>query len=101
MAIHSVQKIAHALVLLDTGGNGCETCIYNKNNKKYDCLKCHNLYNNYSYINYAYINNTHQCLDNTNSNQSDLYGCLKANYNQESKKYECYQWKDHFISVKN
>ena len=42
-----------------------------------------------------------QCLDNTNSNQADLYGCLKANYNEKTKKYECYQCKRNFMQVKN
>ena len=80
--------------IADTGGKGCNRCIYNKNNKKYECLEC-------KYNDYTYINNTYQCLDNRNSNQADLYGCLKANYNEKTKKYECYQCKRNFMQVKN
>ena len=38
---------------------------------------------------------------NTNKNQSYLYGCLDATFNEITKKYECYYCKNDFAKVKN
>ena len=80
--------------LSDAGYNGCEHCIYNKINSKFECLECWN-------DDYAYINNTFQCFFNTDPNQIYLYGCLKANYNEENNRYECLKCKSDFIQIIN
>ena len=48
----------------ELGDNGCKKCRYNNKTKKYECLQCNNYEDHYIY---AYINNTFQCLSNTES----------------------------------
>ena len=93
-ALNSENNICQYCDDTEDTGDGCERCTYNKNNKKYECLKC---WNN----DYTYINNTLQCFHNTNKNQSYLYGCLNATFNEITKKYECYYCKNDFAKVKN
>ena len=84
------------------GDNKCDRCRYNESSKKYECFQCSSFY--YSslgrYINYAYINNKFQCLENDNSDQKYLYGCLEANY-IENNKYECLKCIEDFIPIIN
>ena len=75
-------------------GPGCTQCLYNKKNNYYECLKCY-------LDDYAYITNTYRCLDNRNPESKDLYGCLKANFDEAYNKYECSQCKDGFIFEKD
>ena len=70
----------------DTAGFGCEKCIYNLNNKKYECLECDKNY-------YAFITNKNQCLHNIDMTQLYLYGCQLAYFNEETKNYECIECK--------
>ena len=79
----------------NVAGEGCERCIYNKNNNQYECLECSKSNDPY----YVYINNTQKCLKITDSNNKELFGCLKAN--NETNKFNCFQCKDGFIKAKN
>ena len=84
-------------------GPGCASCIYNLEKEKYECKRCwlDNDPDSYKGLhNYAYIQNTHQCLINTDSNNYYLYGCDYGNYIQENI-YECVKCKEGFISVIN
>jgi len=84
------------------GGNKCERCRYNVSYNKYECFQCSSYYPN-SYgrnYNYTYIKNKFQCLENDNSNQKYLYGCLEANY-IENNKYECLKCIQDFIPIIN
>ena len=81
----------------EIGGPLCEKCGYNSKTKKYECYQCKKYYSNiFVYDLYAYINNTFQCLNSIFSNDSSLYGCLLANYNEEKKQYECIKCVEHF-----
>ena len=81
-------------------GEGCRTCEYNPLNKKYECKSCHSSSHYYSsgyyyyYTNYVYIINKFQCLSNTNPEKIGLYGCLIAEYQQDSDKYKCLECKN-------
>ena len=76
---------------------GCEICDFNSENvgdeeeEKGECLKC-----NYDY---AYIENTHKCVTNWDSNDVYLYGCLRAKF--LDGKYECLECKSDFIQIFN
>ena len=59
---------------------GCYNCFYNEKTKKYGCLSCSN-------GNYAYINNTYECL--SNSENDNLKNCARGIYDEKSKTYEC------------
>ena len=71
-------------------GSGCGFYQYNPFNKKYECEYCSNI------SKYAYVNNTFQCLLNTDKTVIGLYGCKIAKYNISSGKYECLQCKNTF-----
>ena len=66
---------------IDETMDGCESCIYNQLNKKYECKTCLEVYSDYGYYfrNYAYINNTFKCLPNTNPDIIGLYGVKLQN----------------------
>ena len=88
----------------EIGGKGCSRCGNNNLTGKYECYECYKDYDriNRTYIeNYAYINNTFQCLDNTDPNHKYLYGCLSAIYIQDKDIYECNSCKNDFIVVRN
>ena len=80
----------------ELAGEGCQYCIYNQNNKQYECLECEY----WGDSNYVYINNTHQCLKITGENNYNLNDCLKANKEKDDK-YECYECRYDLIKVKN
>ena len=83
-------------------GNYCDSCKYNESSKKFECFQ----YSSYHYsslgryVNYVYIKNKFQCLDNRNSNDKYLYGCLEANYIEDNK-YECLKCIEDFIPIIN
>ena len=79
----------------DAGGIGCDYCKYNLNNSRFECLNCLDKYN------YAFINNTFQCLRNTEITQVYLFGCLQAIYFKENNTYECLKCLDGFIQIMN
>ena len=88
----------------EIGGKGCSRCGNNNITGKYECYECYKEYDriNRTYIeNYAYINNTFQCLNNTDPNHKYLYGCLSAIYIQDKDIYECNSCKNDFIVVRN
>ena len=66
----------------EIGGEGCGTCSYSMQTKKYKCNHC-------TWSNYVYVNNIYRCLSNTNTSQLDLYGCYTAQYDEKNDKYEC------------
>ena len=76
----------------DIGGEGCETCSYNEQSKKYKCNSCSS--------HYVYVNNIYQCFSHSNKSQLNLYGCVEAQYDEKNDKYEClrclgnYEFKD-------
>ena len=78
----------------DTGGIGCEKCLYNEKKSKFECLSCSNDY-------YAYITNTFQCLSNQNQKQIYLFGCLKAIYNEQNNTFECSECLKDFVLIVN
>ena len=82
-------------------GNGCDTCIYNISNKRYECQTC--IINGYSH-NYVYVQNTFQCFSNQENDKIGLYGCITALYNETTNKYICLncknsQYDGYFIPV--
>ena len=79
------------------GEFGCSKCVYNNLTKEYQCYECDN---NIGYSKYTFIKNTFKCIDNTNSSDYYLYGCLEAN-NIKDNKYECLKCKSGFTHVKN
>ena len=51
---------------------------------------------------YAYVNNTFQCFNNSDSNNKYFYGCLSAYYNKDTNTYECNKCiGNNFIHIKN
>ena len=74
-------------------GPGCESCSYGTDNK----FLCHSCINR----NYAESTNTYECIDNTDSNNKQLFGCLRAIYNSATREYECYICKPEFIPILN
>ena len=80
---------------MEDTGDGCETCRYNFLSKKYECQTCYTYYSSdYTHYDYAYIKNTFQCLSNMNPEKVGLYGCLTAEYIQNSKSYKCLECKN-------
>ena len=81
----------------EIGGNGCAYCYYDNislDNNKYKCTRC-------SGDNFTFIENQNKCLDNTNSYNEYLNGCINATYNTEKNKYECNQCKLFYIYISN
>ena len=72
---------------------GC--ILYKNNEEKKECLKCDD-----KYYSYAYIINKYECLNNDNRYEN-YYGCIKANYNEETNNYECLQCKPGFTYIIN
>ena len=78
--------------ITDTG-EGCNSCVYNKTTKKYDCLGC---------ISHSvYVDNLFKCFYNTDSHQIFLYACYKAVYDEKTDQYECVQCSSNFIQPIN
>ena len=75
-------------------GEGCNTCSYDSVENKFKCHSCISR-------DYARITNIYKCLPNTNSDDPQLYGCLRATYNSETGKYECNICKPEFIPILN
>ena len=78
----------------EIGGGGCDRCSYNETFDKYECLRC-------SSNSYAYINNTHQCLNNRDKEELYLYGCINALYDEKNDKYECLQCNSGYVQISN
>ena len=81
----------------EIGGNGCAYCYYDNislDNNKYKCTRC-------SGDNFTFIENQNKCVDNTNSYNEYLNGCINATYNTEKNKYECNQCKLFYIYISN
>lgn len=83
-ALNPEKKCTECRKFSEIGGWGCGSCSYNEKNDKYECLSCRT-------TDYVYINNTFQCLSNTNRKQLYLYGCSKAFYKEDSDTYECFK----------
>ena len=78
-------------LLSDNNLENCQKYIYDSSNKKFVCKSCStksSFWYSYEWHNYTYINNTFQCLLNSDIN---FYGCEFAEYNKDSKQYECLQ----------
>ena len=86
---------------LDNKYKHCGKSEYNSSLKSVVCTTCFtSTINDYVWHNYTYINNTFECLPNT---EGEVYGCEFAIYNNESNRYECLQCKNYsresFIKV--
>ena len=75
-------------------GEGCDSCSYDISKNKFNCYSCKDR-------NFAFSENTYECISNTNSTNTQLYGCLRASINFETKKYECNICKPEFIPILN
>ena len=93
-ALNLENKCTSCSVAEGTGEGKCKNCKYDEDKKKYKCFRC---FNN----NYVYINNTFQCFSNMKENNKQFYGCLRANFNEETNNYECYECKENFILINN
>ena len=76
--------------VFDSNLQKCGTYTYDYSSKKFVCESCFVLKSYYDMHKYAYINNTYECLSNSDG---ELYGCEFAIYNNESNHYECLQCK--------
>ena len=78
--------------ITEIGGKGCEKCGYNIQTSKYECYKCKKEESKTSYELYdvyTFVNNTYQCFNNSDPNDTTFYGCMISSYNKETDKYEC------------
>ena len=85
---------------IDEIGSGCSTCRYNILNEKYECITCKSDYYyyysyGYSVSDYTFVQNTFQCLSNTDPDKLGLYGCITAEYMESSKTYQCLECKNY------
>ena len=93
----------------EIGGEGCQRCGYNKESSKYECYECKKEESKTSYELldvYTFVNNTYQCFNNNDPNNTTFYGCLISSYNKETEKYECLEcvynyYNGYFIPIIN
>ena len=78
-------------VLLSNGtcqqcSNGCYNC-----SSENDIVTCSQCYDNYI------LSPNNECIDCSNINQTGMEGCGRCGYNNETKKYECYECKQIYL----
>ena len=92
------DNICNSCDIFEETGEGCYTCQYNNNNKKYECNTCK--YTSYD-SSYVFINNKHQCIEIEKRNLTELKGCNEAIFNEKTKKYECTKCEKNYIFIVN
>ena len=94
-SLNKEKKCSGCKRISDIGGYRCQTCRYNDEKDKFECLSCD------SYYDSVFINNIFQCLVNKDPNQLYLYGCWEATFIEESNTYECLKCRSSFIQIIN
>ena len=91
------NNLCYACDSFQENGEGCESCFYKNDSKKFECYSCKGGY----YSSYLFISNKKQCIDIYERNLTELERCHTANFNEKTKKYECSECKDGYIFIVN
>ena len=83
-------------------GYDCGACEYNFKSEKYECKTCWTLIQDSEgdyYSDSVYVTNTLQCEYNIYPEINGLYGCLNAEYIEETREYKCLQCKNYTFDL--
>ena len=82
----------------EIGGEVCNKCTYDKTfplNNGYKCTECSDKKE------YATVETEYKCILNSDSSKGNIIGCLKAEYNSTTGKYECIKCHSGYLYVAN